>query len=141
MDLSTGVIINSEGGIFLSEDHRRVAEIIHDYDPSLHVKYVPEEDTPEFPYAIIHTPNDGRSQYVVRRVRLQDMNETIVAWLWDNDQRHNNIHDHLANMDKAREAVALRKQIDVEERKREAQEFAKSALTKNYFRHNGRLLD
>ena len=133
--MTTAII---QDGHVLSQDHQRVAEVIQDYDPDLFLAWVPPENRAldeEFPYALIHT-TFGR-QYVVRKLRTEDVNHSLIAWLWMNDNARNgtDLANKLEAEENARRAVELKAREEELEMKRD---FAKSVLSgKNYYRHDG----
>jgi hypothetical protein len=137
--LSSAISLQGAVGHFASREHQRVAEILHDYDPSLSLVFVPADQRDgcdDFPYAVLCT-QDGRAPYIVRRVRAEDMNEKLLSWIFYNDQTHG---DPVASIDAAQEAIKLKRTMDLEDAKQAQYDFAKSVLRgKNWFRHDGRV--
>lgn len=130
---------NEEAQCFTSEHHRRIAEIIQDYDDTLFLAWVPPQlraMDEEHPFAIIHQP-PGKGQYVVRKLKESEVNEQLLAWLWSNDTTKTNVLDRLDALDNAREALRLKEQLEIDEANKE---FAETILKspKHTFKHNGR---
>jgi hypothetical protein len=138
-DFINSHIWNEDEQCFTSELHRRVAEIINDYDPTLFLAWVPprlREMDEQFPFAIIHQPA-GQPQYVVRKLKESEVNEELLAWLWSNDTTKTNVLDRLEALDNARHALKLKEDI---ERDEELKEFATAVIGSplHTYRHNGR---
>ena len=137
MDTSKAVILSQQEG-FMSEEHRRVAAVIQDFDPTLKVVFVPPElrhNNDNEPFALVHSPF-GLPPYVVRRLNYNELDERLLAWLFQSD---NTKHDVLSKMEAdhaAREALKLREQMDeMAEARDVAASIIKSPL--NTFKHDG----
>jgi hypothetical protein len=128
-------------GHFVSEEHRRIAEIINDYDSTLNLVWIPpnlREFDEEFPFAIQHSPSNLKS-YIVRKLRESDVNPELVAWLWMNDVARNGDAplQRLKAIEDAREVLRLKANLEASE---EANDLASSIIKgKNYYRHNGKV--
>lgn len=132
-------IWNEDEQCFTSELHRRVAEIINDYEPTLFLAWVPprlREMDELYPFAIVHQP-PGKPQYVVRKLKEEEVNEQLLAWLWSNDTTKTNVLDRLEALDNAKHALKLKEDL---ERDEEQKEFAISVLRSplHTYRHKGR---
>lgn len=139
LDLTNAHIFDNEVGHFVSERHRIVAEIIHDYDDSLSLVWIPP-DKRSFdegqPFAILHSPGNQPS-YIVRKLSENDVNEHLLAWLWSNDSARNgrDLNGYLSSLNAAKEAMRLKHQ---QEQREQGADFMLSVLKgKNYYRHNG----
>jgi hypothetical protein len=141
VDLSNAYILDSEVGHFISEEHRHVAELINDYEPTLFLVWIPPDKrafNEEFPFAILHRP-EGHPEYIVRKVRENEVNADLIAWIWMNDQARGgkDVLSRVQAMEDAREAMKLKKQAEQAEANGD---LAMSILKgKNYYRHNGRI--
>jgi len=123
---------------FLSDDHSRVAELIHEYDSSLSVELIQEEsrEIPQFPYRIMHTREDG-SSYPVRYVSIEDMNPKLLAWVYANDMVRNpkDLLQYLELQEKAKKAVEDKRMEDI---LGESRDLVSSIVGgKNWYKHNG----
>lgn len=136
IDMRDGYLLDSQSGHFISQEHRRVAEVIQDWNPDIYVVWIPPEDraaNEEFPYALMHSPPD-RPAYIIKKIRESELNERLIAWLWANDTTRTN---PLANLEKeeaaAREALRLKREME----SAAAQDFALSVLQSplNIYRH------
>jgi 3-hydroxy-3-methylglutaryl CoA synthase len=142
MDLTTAVLLGSDTH-YVSAEHQRVAEIINDYNHELTLKFIPPEQREgldDFPFAIFHTPM-GKPAYIVRRVRTQDVNQNLIAWIFHHDQERpgNSAHNQVRAMEAANQALKLKTAIEIEEEKQAKIDFAHSVLNgKNYYKHAGR---
>jgi len=136
--MASALVWDSKQQGFISDEHRRVAEVIRDFDHELDVVYVPPEKrafNDDQPFALVHSPL-GQVPYVVRRLSYAELNPGLVAWVFNNDQRTTNVAERLDNMYKAQQAVELKKQMEERERVKEiATTILKSPL--NTYRHDG----
>lgn len=133
-------IYDSETGYFVSQKHQDIAEIIHDWNPQVHLVWIPpdkrtEKEDREFPFAVIHHQNDGQ-QYVIFKIRENELDERVLARLWASDNSKNNILSEIEAQEAARNAVKLKRQMEeMEEAKELAASIAKSPLSR--YKHNG----
>lgn len=138
-DLNT-YIYDADSGYFISEEHRRIAEIIQDYNSDLYLCWIPPDkralDDTE-PFAIIHMP-PGKPQYVVRRVKDSEVDVRLLQWLWSNDaaRRGEDILNSLEAFEAAQKALKLKTEAEkLEEANDVATSIIKSPL--NTYKHNG----
>lgn len=141
MIIGDRLIVDPESGHFISEKHQRIAEIIHDYDPNVHLVWIPPKDrneNEEYPFAIVHTP-PGKPEYIVFKFPEEELDERILARLWSNDSSKNDPMGHLEAMEAAKQAVEYKKQMELAE---ERQDIARSMFNSplNYYRLNGKKL-
>lgn len=151
METSLGkasTVWNSELGEFISESHRRVAEIIHDYKPTYSLVYIPKADrvTPEEvakPWAILEEV-PGKPQYIVRYLSETEMNDptAVVAWLFAGDLDRQNPASVLRRIEaeeNARQLLALKAREDELEDILEFGAFVHSGGRNKLhdFKHNG----
>ena len=120
-----------------SDLHRRVAEVINDWDPTVFLAYVPPEErafNEEFPFALLHQP-EGRPSYIIRKLRPEEVNESLITWLWSNDLASTDVFGTLEAQDRAREALRLKEKL---ERKEELQALGTAILKspKSIYKHN-----
>jgi len=131
-------LLDPETGHFISQEHRRVAEIINEYDSTLNLVWIPpgKRTGESHPFAILHSP-DGKAPYIVRKVRESEVNEQLIAWLWSNDTQRNDPVSMLGAYESAQEALRLKRQLEAKE---EQQEIAETILRSplNVYRHNGK---
>lgn len=134
-----GHVFDPDSGHFLSEKHRRIGEIINDYNPDLHLVWIPPtdrnaEDT--MPFAILHTP-PGRPEYIVFKVAEDEVDARLLARLWENDMAVNNPLRRLEALEAANQAILYKKQMEeAEERADIARSMFKSPL--NVYRFGGK---
>jgi hypothetical protein len=133
-------ILDPETGFFVSMLHMEIAELIKDYDPTLSLVFIPAAAracNEEFPFAILHSPVN-HAPYIVRKLRENEVNVQLVAWLWMNDQERagNNPLQALQKQEEAQRALELKRRQDERD---ESMDIAKHILDgKNYYRHNGK---
>lgn len=128
-------VYNSDLGEFVSDDHKRFAEILQDLKPTYSLVYIPKKDrtTPEDhqrPWAILDKP-DNQREYIVRTMSDEDMKEPhkIIAWLFDGDiVRHGaqNVLKRIEAEENAKQLLELKKQEDDLEDRLEIIEFLAS---------------
>lgn len=133
---------NEDLGIFVSQEHRHIAELIKQYDDTLDLIFIPPAKrklNEEFPFAILQTPRDGfKEPYIVRKVRLEDMNADLLAWLSFSDNTKG--MNSLAWMDAQMDARKALDQRAYEERMAEATDITASIIGgKNWYKHNGKV--
>jgi hypothetical protein len=141
MNLLDAHIFDSEVGHFVSETHRLVAEVIRDYEPTLQLVWIPPEKRSfddNQPFALLHSPI-GQTPYIVRKMRPEEVNVDLIAWLWSNDQARNarDLHGYLKARDDAEKAIMIkrhREQMD------EANDVATHIIGgKNWYKHGGKV--
>lgn len=129
-----------EANAFVSDKVRRVAEVINDYDPKLFLAPIPDqirEANPGKSHALIHEQLDGR-KYIVKVLAEDEINETLLQWLWLHDNEKDNVLSRMEALDAARKAIQLKADME----KREAdKDVAASILKSNLhtYRHNGKV--
>ena len=129
------IAIPTEDGRWVSEKHERIARIIQDYDPELHLAYIPPDkrEPGDVPFAVIHTPKDS-FPYIV--ATFQDCDERILEHLWTIDNKQGDVLSRLDAHNAAIKAVELRERLDKEEESKElARSIVRSPL--NTYKHNG----
>jgi hypothetical protein len=139
MDMTKALLLDSATGAFMSDEHRRVAEIVHDYNPELKVVFVPAEKrqfNDDQPFALVHTPSGGMAPYVVRRLAVNELNAGLIAWIFKNDQARTNVGSILDTMWEAEQALKLKKEMASRE---QANEMANAIIGSplNTYRHDG----
>lgn len=134
-NLDLSIAIPTDDGRWVSEDHERIARIIQDYDPDLHLAYIPPDkrEPGDVPFAVLHTP-PGQPGYIVFTAEYCD--ERILARLFAGDTAKTDVLAGIDTHNAALEAIRLKKQMDYEE---ERSELVKSIVKspKTVYRHNG----
>lgn len=133
-----------ESGHYLSQDHQRIAEIIHDYDPDMSLVWIPPADrafSDTHPYAIIHRQPDGRDIMVMKLTEIEMGNgREVLVRLWNGDTRKHDVFSDIMAHEAAAEVIAAKKRADeLEERQDMAKTILKSPL--HTYKHNGRRFD
>ena len=146
--MTTGQIYDSSVRDFLDSKHQRLAEILHDYDDTLSLEFIPSMDRDETdtkPFRIRQTPRDGRASYIVKYLSAREMDDPaqILEWIWEGDFKKHNPNDIFNRLEARRIAQDLVKTKD-ELAEREAQidlmtNLARGGIHgKHYYRHNGK---
>jgi hypothetical protein len=134
--------VPTEDGHFVSEKHARIAEIIQDFNPYLHLVWIPpenrkgDEDIP--PFAIMDT-TPGKEPYIVFTIKEHELDERVLARLFRGDLANNDVFANLEAEERAAEVLRLKEKMEkAEERK----DFISSVVGshKHSFRHNGRII-
>lgn len=131
-------ILDPETGYFISEAHQRIAEIIKDYEPTLELVWIPPSkrnfnDT--YPFAVVHRPV-GKPEYVVRKLKENEVDNRLLAWIFANDQERSNPIVMMDKLDQANEIIkAKRHEEELAEQRDVALSILKSPLS--VYKHNG----
>jgi hypothetical protein len=112
------MIYDSVSGEMISQRMQRIQDIIQDYEPTLELAWIPPKsrtfEDNATPFAVIHRPV-GKPEYIVMLLREDEVNETLLARLWTNDNTKHNVLSQVEAMDAARKAVRLKEQMDAAE--------------------------
>jgi hypothetical protein len=121
--MSSPIILDPDSGRALPADANRIAQLIHDYDPTLELAWVPPETralNEAEPYAIIHRPPNAEP-YIVMRIRETELDHRVIAKLWYNDNQNGNVLNKIEAEEDAIRALELLKQEEaIEEAKEKA---------------------
>jgi len=133
--------IATPDGYFVSQEHKRIAEIIVDYDPRLRLVFIPPSernygDPTEKPFAVAHFP-EGKEPYIA--FFAEECDERILERLFLNDTQKHDMQARLDASDRAKEVIKMKKQIEDDEMKADiARSMWQSPL--HTYRHNGKKL-
>lgn len=113
-------LIALDDGQWVNEHFHRLAEIVHDYDEYLELRWIPPgqretEAEKKNPYLIL----DTRSNYIVMFASERDNPETILARLWSADNGQGSVLDRLDAENAAAEAFKLKERMDEEDLKKD----------------------
>lgn len=104
--LFSGYVADEASGRFVSERHVTVATILQDYNPNLRLVWLPPEvripgdEGKEF--AVVHVgDSEHHKDYVVRYCREDEVDERLLAWIWENDTKRHDVLHKLELMDMA----------------------------------------
>lgn len=133
-----------ESGHYISEDFQRLAEIIMDYDETMHLAWIPPDArsfVDSHPYAVMKREDDGTINMVMKltETEMKDGPKTL-ARIFSGDTRKHDVLKMLENEDKARKIIEKKKELDAME---EAAEFARTVINSplHTYKHNGRRFD
>ncbi len=108
-----------EFGEFISDEHVRLAAVIHDYKPTLSLVFIPKKDRgadDTKPYAIVEKdPRFG--EHIIRYLSVDEMRRPteVLGWLFMGDQDKHGSRSILERFDKeeaARQLLELKRQED-----------------------------
>lgn len=131
-----------DDGHFVSEKVAHISEIIQDYNPYLQLVWIPPENRAEgdqTPPFAVQDNSPGREPYIVFFIKEDEMDERVIARLFQGD---NTKHDILAEVEaeeRARKVLEYKQQMEAAEERRD---FIKSVVGSGLhsFRHNGRII-
>lgn len=125
-----------EGGAFVSEKQRRIAEILSDYDPTLELQWIPpgQRSSDDVAFRVVHRP-PGRPPYIV--LTASELDERLLARVFDYDQRRG--AQSLGSIENYNNALELVRAKVEHEKLQEAHELAAAIIRspKYHYRHNG----
>lgn len=143
---------SKEYGEFLSSKASRLAEILHDYNPYLELRFIPSskrDDTDTHPFAIWdNSPwrSRGGEGYPVRHITESEMENpaAILQWLFEGDLSKHGVGEIQARVKSKEAAEALLRHKRDAEIAEERQELATAIVKggrdrKNFYRHNGKI--
>ena len=110
-----GMIADPASGTFINQKHAAVAQIVNDWNPELFLVWIPRDarlpgdEHKEF--AVIHRPGN-RPEYIVRYVDEADVNERLVAWLYENDTKRTDVLSRLEYAERAERLLTVKMQED-----------------------------
>lgn len=127
-----------EAGTFVNERVRRVAELLNEYEPTLFIAPIPDQlrdNEPAKAFALVHELNG--QVYCVRKLREDEIDESLIAWVWAHDNNKTNVLTDIEAQDAAATALRLKKLM---EEKEEAKDIGATILKSplHTYRHNGK---
>jgi len=139
---------NSELGEFISDNHRRLAEILNDYNPNLSLAFIPIKDRlpgDTKPFAILEK-RPGFEPVIVRYLSEIEMRDpaAVLAWVFEGDTtKHGGIVNVMRKIElreSADELLKLKRREDELEDAREHVAFMVSGGRSKLhtIRHNGK---
>lgn len=146
---TSSVVWNPDLGEFISEEHRRVAEIIHDFNPYFSLVFIPKnqrttEQERAKPFAILQSGVPNMRDTIIRHLSEEEMRDSssVLAWLFEGDQRRHRSGDILRKIeakDAAERALAMKREMDQREDEMQFAEYVFSDKSPNTFKHNGQV--
>ena len=132
-------------GEFISDNHIRLAAVLHDYKPTLSLVFIPKKDRADGdskPYAILERdPRFG--EHIIRYLSEDEMRrpEEILAWVFAGDQDKQSTSTILDRLDKEATAKQLldlkQQQDDIEDASDHMSFYLSGGRQKlNYIRYN-----
>lgn len=110
---------DSELGEFVSDEHVRLARVIHDYKPTLSLQYIPRENrdaSDTKPWAIVER-DDRFGEHVIRYLNDDEMRRPneVLAWVFAGDQDKHGRDEIIRRFDletAAEEALKMQRDLD-----------------------------
>lgn len=127
------------------EHLHRLARVMADYDHNLYIRKVPlnhPQFNPEKPWAIMYGSSTGGESYIVQNYSLHTLDERAMADIISADvTKDGGSVDDIVALNAAHEFMKIKeREEEFEARKEMARDLAKLGLTKNYAKHNGKLI-
>jgi hypothetical protein len=121
---------------FVSETHRRVAELLQEYDPYLELHWIPPGSRGQYdvaPWAVVHNP-PHMDAYTV--FYTEDADERLLARVIQADNANKNVLTEMEARNKAHEALRLHQE---RENRQESHALAAAVLRSNkfHYKHGG----
>lgn len=109
-------VYSEEAGSFISSKFQHLAEILHDYDSTLEMRWIPpraRSADDSKPYCIVHQL-PGKAPYVVKYFSDLDNPEQILADIFVGDNNNGNVLSRLDKMNAAAEAFRLKEKMEAD---------------------------
>lgn len=136
-------IYDPDAGEWVNENYQHIAEVINDWDPRLRLMWIPEQQrTPEdkYPYAIGFFESELAAPYIVMHVAEDELDERLIAKLFDMRDAAKDPHTRLKNLEDAKAILEAKQRVEEQAELHDmARTLWKSPL--HSFRHNGRTLN
>lgn len=127
-------IYSEEAGTFVSSKLQRLAEILHDYDPALELRWIPPSartDSDSLPYCIVHSIT-GRQPYVVKYFSELDDPVSILAQIFAGDNNRGNVLKKLEAQEAAQKAFEMKAWMEQQEEMADQFHFLFTNRSKNW---------
>jgi len=110
MDLSKGTLLTSNG-IYITEEQRTIAQVVHDYDDTLDIVYIPVEKrvAPNLVWAVVCEPRNAPT-YIVFYAEKCD--QRILERVFTHDNARTNVLNDLELKEAAWKAIRAREWLD-----------------------------
>ena len=106
---------------FLSAEHQRIAQVIHDYDPTLELAWIPPEARQQRKISFCSDSSPNNAPYIVMRLQETEVDHRVVARLWGADNNNGNVLSAIEADEAARRALEmLRREEETLEAKEKA---------------------
>lgn len=118
-------IYDPQRGEFVNAKHKRISEILSDYNPYLVLGYIPPADRIEadtHPFALFFCPPDREPQ-LISIFKEEEVDERLLAWVFMNDSSRNDPLAYLEKLEDAQRIMHMKEQMEKEEEKRDRAAF------------------
>lgn len=134
---SGNIYFPTESGHWVSENQRRIAEILKDYDPQLELQWIPpnERNTKDEPFRVVHRPLNQPAYLVCV---ASECDERLLAKVFQSDAKHKK-QDTLSYIESHNAAVEALKLKEKMESLQEDHDLAASIIRSNKasYKHRG----
>ena len=133
------IAVPTDDGHWVSQSHMRIAKIIHDYEPTLSLVWIPVDQRSEVDrgreFAVIHSPVGGPT-YTVLHCSSDEVDHRLLARLFNGDMAKNNVLNWLDSIEDAKAIIKAKQEAELAE---ERQEVVRSIIKspKSVYKHNG----
>lgn len=123
----------------------RIARVLADYDPAIYIRKLPESHPqfdPNRPYSVVINPGTGQEKYVLKNFAEWQIDERLIAEIIQADVTNAGMSiDDIQAINAAHELMKIKQKEEEDAHRREvARDLAKLGFSKNYAKHNGKLL-
>lgn len=118
-------VYDPDSGTWINGKVQRIAELIADFNPELHVVWIPPKDRAETdvkPYGILHRPF-GKPEYLIKVMTEEEFNEGLVTELILMQKNAPKVLEILEAQELAAALVREKEIIEMKEEERERAEF------------------
>jgi hypothetical protein len=127
------------------EHAHRLARVMADYDHNLYIRKVPyghPQFNPQKPYAVMYGSSSGGESYIIQNYPESMLDERIMADIISADvTKAGGSVDDIVALNAAHEFMKIKERQEEDAARRElARDLAKLGMTKNYAKHNGKLI-
>lgn len=129
--------------VWINERFQRIAEIIHDFDPSLSLVWIPEgqrDETDTKPYALCHEPA-GQAPYIIFHLDEDDLDHRLIASIFQARSDADNLVAVIDAQEAAQKAVELKETMAMQEEEREKAKFLFNSPKHRINLGDGKVLD
>ena len=115
-------VLDPESNQWINVKHQRIAEIINDFDPTLHLLWIPpatRDFTDTKPYAVAQIRAEGDAPYIIFYLSEDQLDHRIIARLFESrrmaDGNVGSLAQRLDDLDRAQEMVKQKENLEASE--------------------------
>ncbi len=110
------LLYSTENGYFVSQEHRRVAEILRDFDSNLELRFIPphlreSQEEKQWPFVLVDNP-PGKEPYLVMLLEENEINASLIGKVFQTRIDPNRPMERLKALADAQRVYDLKKNQD-----------------------------